>query len=128
MHLLAAKPGGFVDDEGIIDLAQTPGDIVILAAADSLLSALAQGVTSLLLDPDAYANRQHTPLPSIRLANWMQLLKPAAFDLYEDKVLEHAQVVVVSFFRWSALLAVWIRSTYCLVKSEARQATYFSAG
>ncbi len=38
--LLAAKPGGFVDDEGIVDLGQTPADMVILAAADSVLGAL----------------------------------------------------------------------------------------
>lgn len=85
MHLLAAQPGGFSDDEGIIDLAQTPAEIVILSAADSSLAALAGGAE--LLDED---------FPSIRLANWMQLLKPAAFDLYQDKVLDHAQVVVVS--------------------------------
>lgn len=91
MHLLAAKPGGFVDDEGIIDLAQTPADIVVLAAADSLLHALAQGVEAL------HQHIQHDTLPSIRLANWLQLQKPAAYDLYEDKVLQHAQVIVVSF-------------------------------
>ncbi|TBR43129.1 cobaltochelatase subunit CobN [Marinomonas agarivorans] len=91
MHLLAAKPGGFVDDEGIIDLNQTAGDIIIMAAADSLLSALAQGAQQFR---QTYKGQT---LPTIRLANWMQLLKPAAFDLYEDKVLEHASVVLVSF-------------------------------
>ncbi|CAM3138672.1 cobaltochelatase subunit CobN [Moritella viscosa] len=85
MHLLAAQPGGFTDDEGIIDLEQSPADIVILSAADSSLAALASGVEVLELN-----------FPSIRLANWMQLLKPAAFDLYQDKVLDHAKVVVVS--------------------------------
>lgn len=85
MHLLAAQPGGFSDDEGIIDLGQTPADLVILSAADSTLAALANSAESL---PDDF--------PSLRLANWMQLLKPAAFDLYQDSVLDHAQVVVVS--------------------------------
>jgi len=85
MHLLAAKPGGFVDDEGIIDLGQSPAELVILSAADSSLAALANSAESL---PENY--------PSIRLANWMQLLKPAAFDLYQHKVLDHAKVVVVS--------------------------------
>ncbi|TGG93872.1 cobaltochelatase subunit CobN [Natronospirillum operosum] len=85
MHLFAAKPGGFVDDEGIVDLAQTPGDLVILSAADSTLSALAQAADRL---PEDY--------PSLRLANWMNLVKPAAFDLYQDQVLEQAKVVVVS--------------------------------
>ena len=85
MHLLAAQPGGFTDDEGIIDLDQSPADIVILTAADSMLGALANCVESL---PEDY--------PSVRLANWMQLLKPAAFDLYQHKVIDHATVVVVS--------------------------------
>lgn len=85
MHLLAAQPGGFTDDEGIIDLEQTPADIVILSAADSALAALANG-----------ADRLDADYPAVRLANWMQLLKPAALDLYQDKVLDHASVVVLS--------------------------------
>ncbi|MGB0784257.1 MAG: cobaltochelatase subunit CobN [Marinomonas sp.] len=96
MHLLAAKPGGFVDDEGIVDLGQSPADLVILAAADSVLGALGSA-----LDQVASLNRPHdglnnVRLPSVRLANWMQLVKPAAYDLYEHKVLDHAKVVVVS--------------------------------
>ncbi|CUB02636.1 cobaltochelatase subunit CobN [Marinomonas fungiae] len=92
MHLLAAKPGGFVDDEGIIDLGQSPADIIVLAAADSLLSALGRALDSW----------QKSNSPSVRLANWMQLVKPAAYDLYEDAVLDkptqkgRAQVVVLS--------------------------------
>ena len=85
MHLLAAKPGGFTDDEGIIDLDQSPGELVILSAADSSLAALAVAIEDL---PREY--------PQVRLANWMQLLKPAAFDLYQDKVIDHASVVLVS--------------------------------
>jgi cobaltochelatase CobN len=85
MHLLTAKPGGFTDDEGIVDLDQSAGDIVILSAADSSLAALATAVESVAQD-----------YPQIRLANWMQLLKPAAFDLYQHKVLDHATVIVVS--------------------------------
>ncbi|MCV6625645.1 MAG: hypothetical protein OIF38_06085, partial [Cellvibrionaceae bacterium] len=85
MHLLAAQPGGYVEDEGIIDLAQTPAPVVILSAADSAISALAHAI-----------DRCDAPLPEVRLANWLQLAKPAAFDLYEHRVLEHAHVVVLS--------------------------------
>ena len=85
MHLLAAQPGGFVDDEGIIDLGQSPADLVILSAADGHLGSLAAAQDSL---------PQH--FPSVRLANWLQLTKPAAFDLYCNKVIDHAKVVVVS--------------------------------
>ncbi|TBW50349.1 cobaltochelatase subunit CobN [Marinobacter halodurans] len=91
MHLFAAKPGGFVDDEGIVDLQQSPADVVILSAADSSLAALAQAVDRL---GDSY--------PPVRLANWMNLVKPAAYDLYEDRVLEGARLVIVSLLGGSA--------------------------
>jgi cobaltochelatase CobN len=85
MHLLAAKPGGFSDEEGIIDLQQSAADIVILSAQDSSLALLSQVIKTL---PDDY--------PSIRLANIIHLNKPAAFDLYADSVLESAQLIIVS--------------------------------
>src|SRR5690554_5508438 len=89
MHLFAAKPGGFVDDEGIVDLQQSPAEVVILSAADSSLSALAQAVERL----DGAGGEG---FPSLRLANWMNLVKPAAYDLYEDRVLDEARLVIVS--------------------------------
>ncbi len=85
MHLLAAKPGGFADEEGIIDLQQTPGELVILSAQDTSLGLLADVAQWL---PEHY--------PSLRLANLIHLNKPAAYDLYEHSVLQHAKVVVVS--------------------------------
>ena len=85
MHLLAAQPGGFVDEEGIIDLQQDPAELVILAAADSLLGALADAI-----------DQAEQELPSIRLANWMYLTQPAATDLYFHRVIEHCEVVVLS--------------------------------
>ncbi|GHB09130.1 cobaltochelatase subunit CobN [Modicisalibacter luteus] len=95
MHLFAAKPGGFVDDEGIVDLQQSPAEIVILSAADSSLSALAQAV-------DRLAASTGNDYPTVRLANWMNLAKPAAYDLYEDRVLEEARLVIVSLMGGSA--------------------------
>jgi cobaltochelatase CobN len=85
MHLFASQPGGYTDDEGIVDLQQSSADIIILSAADSSLSALAGAVDT--LPPE---------FPSVRLANWMHLLKPAAFDLYQQKVLQEAKLIVVS--------------------------------
>ena len=38
MHLLASTTGIISDGEEAIDLSQTPGDIVILSAADSDLA------------------------------------------------------------------------------------------
>ncbi|WP_027858420.1 cobaltochelatase subunit CobN [Marinobacterium jannaschii] len=85
MHLLAAQPGGFVDEEGIIDLQQDPADLVLLAAADSVLGALSEG-----------AERLPEDFPELRIANWMHLTQPAAADLYFHKVVEQSKVVVLS--------------------------------
>lgn len=85
MHLLAATPGGFIDEEGIVDLDQSPADIVILSSQDSVLALLARSAETL---PDHY--------PSLRLANTLHLQQPASFDLYADKVLEKARLVIVS--------------------------------
>ena len=85
MHLLAAQPGGFADGEGIIDLDQSPADMVILSAADGVLAMLAEA-----------AERLPAEFPSLRLANWRNLSKPAALDLYRDRTLDRARVVVVS--------------------------------
>ena len=85
MHLLAAKPGGFIDDEGIVDLNQTPGEIVVLSAQDTSLGLLAD-----------VADNLAESFPVLRLGNLANLAKPAAYDLYESSVLQHASVVVVS--------------------------------
>ena len=85
MHLLAAKPGGFTDEEGIVDLAQSPGDIVILSAQDSSLGLLSEVADQLPAD-----------YPQLRLANLIHLARPAAYDLYEETVLQHSQLIVVA--------------------------------
>ncbi|WP_346433219.1 hypothetical protein [Marinomonas rhodophyticola] len=70
--------------------------LVILAAADSVLGALGSALDQIIAFYGTDDGWDITRLPSVRLANWMQLIKPAAFDLYEHKVLDHAKVVVVS--------------------------------
>ncbi|MDO6461729.1 cobaltochelatase subunit CobN [Granulosicoccaceae sp. 1_MG-2023] len=83
MHLLAAKPGGYVDDASVVvSLEQTPADIVILSAADTTLSLLATSCPA-------------APYPSVRLANLLHLRQPASVDLYMEEVLQHARVIVV---------------------------------
>ena len=86
MHLLAARPGGFTEQPGIVDLGQTSADMVILAAADSSLSALADAVEQLPRDESL----------QIRLANWLALRQMASLDRYINQVLGRARLVVVS--------------------------------
>ena len=49
MHLLSTRPGGHVEDDGlgVVRVAQTPGDIVVLTVADTTLSLLAEVASDL---------------------------------------------------------------------------------
>ena len=85
MHLLRTQPGGFVPDDSIADLGQTPAELVILCSGDSHLALLAQTAQQL---PDDY--------PSLRLANPMQVQNHASVDLYVDQVLRHAKLILIS--------------------------------
>ncbi|PQP04353.1 cobaltochelatase subunit CobN [Pseudomonas frederiksbergensis] len=85
MHLLRTQPGGFVSDDNIADLGQTPAELVILCSGDSSLALLAEAAQQL---PDDY--------PSLRLANPMQVQNHASVDLYVDEVLRHARVILIS--------------------------------
>jgi cobaltochelatase CobN len=84
MHLLQAQPGGIADGSEPVDLGQSPGDIVVLSAADSELANLA-----------AARGRLGEDFPSLRLANLMNLAHNMSVDVYVEAVIAHARLVVV---------------------------------
>ena len=84
MHLLAAQPGTVADGSEPIDLGQTPGDIVVISAADTELSALAAARAKL---GDAF--------PAVRLASLLALGHNFSVDLYVEGVVSSARLVVV---------------------------------
>jgi cobaltochelatase CobN len=84
MHLLAAQPGGIADGGEAVDLGQSPGEIVVLSAADSELSCLAQA-----------RGRCGDDFPTLRLANLMQLTHNLSVDTYVEAVLGRAKLVIV---------------------------------
>ncbi|NBF11563.1 cobaltochelatase subunit CobN [Pseudomonas sp. Fl4BN1] len=85
MHLLRTQPGGFVSDDNIADLGQTPAELVILCSGDSSLALLADAAEQLPED-----------FPSFRLANPMQVQNHASVDLYVEQVLQHAKIILIS--------------------------------
>ncbi|MCY4227681.1 MAG: cobaltochelatase subunit CobN, partial [Gammaproteobacteria bacterium] len=88
--MLAAQPGGFVDDDSVImRLDQTPAELVILSAADTTLALLA--AQHPLVSGDSILKNY----PEVRLANYLYLRQHASIDLYIDQVLQHAQVIVI---------------------------------
>ena len=84
MHLLKAQTATPEDAGAAIDLGQTPGDIVVLSAADTELACLA-----------AAQARRPPEAPSLRLANLMQLGHPLSVDQYVEQVVGRARLVVL---------------------------------
>src|SRR5438045_4992025 len=85
MHLLATEPGMIADGSAAVDLGQTPGDIVVLASADTEIALLAA----------AQAGRRKADrlAPSLRLAPVMRLGHNLSVDVYMDNV-ARARLVV----------------------------------
>ncbi len=84
MHILKGQTRTLAGEAEPVDLEQSPGDIVILSAADTEIAGLAAARRAI-----------GEPFPSVRLANWMQLLHPYSVDLYGEDILAHAKLVVV---------------------------------
>jgi cobaltochelatase CobN len=93
MHLLATEPGTIADGSAAVDLAQTPGDIVVLASADTEIALLAAAqVRRRAADPR---------VPSLRLAPVARLGHPLSVDLYMQ-VVAAARLVVARLLGGSA--------------------------
>ena len=84
MHLLQAQAGGIADGSEAVDLGQTPGDIVVLSAADTELASLAAARETLGED-----------YPELRLASLLNLSHNLSVDLYLDQVVSRAKLVVL---------------------------------
>ncbi len=89
MHLLQAQAGGISDGSEAVDLGQTPGDIIVLSAADTELASLS------LAYGHIREGASGETLPSLRLANLMQLGHNLSVDLYAEEMIANAKLVVV---------------------------------
>jgi cobaltochelatase CobN len=86
MHLLAAQQGTISDGKDPVDLAQTPGDVVVLSAADSEIACLAAAQQSLVARAPDW--------PSLRLTSLLRLGHNYSVDLHVEQVARHARLVV----------------------------------
>ena len=84
MHLLATRSGAIDDGSEAADLGQTPGDVVVLSAADTDLAGLATARA-----------RRPAGAASLRLANIMRLQHHLSVDLYAEEIVAKARLVVV---------------------------------
>jgi cobaltochelatase CobN len=84
MHILATELASLEEAETALDLGQSPAEVVVLSFSDSDLSALA-----------AAWRQEAELLPSLRLASLKKLRHPMSVDLYVDRVLSSARLVIV---------------------------------
>ena len=117
MHLLSTRPGGHVEDggQGVVRVQQTRGDIVVLSAADTTLSLLADA-----------AARLGEGFPSVRLANLMWLRQPASTDMYVDDVLRHARVVIIDHLGSASDWAYVVEQAQSLARQHGQWLALFS--
>src|SRR5256886_1215282 len=93
MHLLATLPGTIPDGSAAVDLAQTPGDIVLLSSADTELALLAAA--------QARRRAEDAAAPRLRLASILRLGHNFSVDLYIETV-AGARLVVARLLGGSA--------------------------
>src|SRR5271156_393007 len=84
MHLKLDNSGSIDDGDVARDLGQAPAEIVVLSAADSDLAAF--GAAYKMLADD---------FPSVRLTNLLALGHPASVDLYVERTLCDAKIVLL---------------------------------
>lgn len=87
MHLLPTMPGTLDQEGSAVDLGQSPADLVILSFTDSDLHVAAA----------AHADQEpgEPAWPSLRLARLGELRHPLSVDLYVERVVARAKVVLV---------------------------------
>ena len=84
MHLLNTTGGEISDGGEAIDLKQSPGDLVVLSAADSDLACLSRA-----------ASMRAEGAPRVRLANLLRLKHPLSVDLYVERTIGKARFVCI---------------------------------
>lgn len=89
MHRLRTVPGGWnPGEEGVIDIDQSPGDIIFLSAGDTELSCWVNAYKKL------QAGEKKQPLPTLRAVNLGALKQELTIDNYVDDVIAHSKLVV----------------------------------
>jgi len=85
MHLLATTPGTIADGSSAVDLAQTPGDIVLLSSADTEIALLSAA--------QKRRRAQEPAAPRLRLAPILRLGHNFSVDLYMETVAQARLVI-----------------------------------
>jgi cobaltochelatase CobN len=108
MHLLTAQPGIISDGSAAVDLGQTPAEIVVLSAADSEIACLAAAQQRLAA----------TDRPSLRLGSLLKLGHHYSVDLYVEKVLSQARLIVMRLLGGRSYWAYGVEQAAALARER----------
>lgn len=115
MHLLTAQAGAVEDGKDPIDLAQSPGDIVVLTSADTEIAGLAKAYSQMQisvgreitapvdqagcsmgkLKAHQKSGQLKGQTKSLRLANLLYLSHNYSVDLYLEQTLKAAKLIII---------------------------------
>lgn len=96
MHKLAALPGGWnPDTEGVIFVEQSTAPIIFLTYADTDIQTIAAAQSFL-------NNGFSDDFPDIRVVNLLNLQQQLSIDVYVEKILSKAQVIILRLLGGSA--------------------------
>ncbi|MEN3163677.1 cobaltochelatase subunit CobN [Tistrella mobilis] len=108
MHLLAAEPGRIDDGDEAIDLRQSPAEMVVVTAADTELACLSAAKARLGADA-----------PDLRLVNLQRLKHPMSVDLWVDRTLARARLVIVRLLGGAAYWSYGLERLTALARSRS---------
>jgi cobaltochelatase CobN len=112
MHLKLDSSGTIDDGDVARDLGQACADIVVLSAADSDLAAF--GAAHATLPGD---------FPSVRLTNLLALGHPASVDLYVERTLREAKIVLLRMLGGESY---WPHGVESLRRDALRRGTWLA--
>jgi len=112
MHLKLDSSGNIDDGDVARDLGQDSADIVVLSAADSDLAAF--GAAHAMLPGD---------FPSVRLTNLLALGHPASVDLYVERTLRDAKIILLRMLGGESY---WPHGVESLRSDALRRGTLFA--
>ena len=116
MHLLLAQKGSISESDEAVDLGQSAGDILFLSAADTELASLAE------------AQKNQLPsMPSLRLANFMQLSHPMSVDVYAEKMVGKSRLIIVRLLGGKAYWDYGVETLHALPLSMISSSRSFLA-
>ena len=81
MHLLATEPGTIADGSAAVDLGQTPGDILVLASADTEIALLAAAQARRRAEEPRAPSLRLAPVPSTALKTRYRLSRKVSYEL-----------------------------------------------